>query len=286
MRTVTFKSVLHGVATRIGLDPVNNLQSNQARALAEYIDTELEIAWQMAPWPEWTRIELRRFRADWSPITAYVIGDEVYSSADAAYYRCLIGNTGQFPGTEGTIYWEATTALDRYIARDQPWQASTIGEVWGVFIDDPMTHVRPRKIGYWESPNGIQITGDVVVGDPTQVYVEFSLPPNHFCADEWDSGLNYLTGDCVYYPDTGECYEALADTLNVLPTETASWRKQDFPFVLAKYSRMKAVAEALREDENHNKAILMDQKADKELMDALDRIEKLRRTHEAFAVIA
>lgn len=52
MRTVTFKSVLHGVAVRMGMDPQTALTNVDARALTEYIKTAFRYAWTFAPWPQ------------------------------------------------------------------------------------------------------------------------------------------------------------------------------------------------------------------------------------------
>lgn len=51
-RTTTFKSVLHRVAIRMGLDPTVNLERNQAEAIGEYIRENYELAYEWYEWPE------------------------------------------------------------------------------------------------------------------------------------------------------------------------------------------------------------------------------------------
>jgi hypothetical protein len=59
MRTVTFQSVLNGVAIRMGLDPRVNLNSNVAQAICEYVNSRVRAGWEKADWPELVIIEPR-----------------------------------------------------------------------------------------------------------------------------------------------------------------------------------------------------------------------------------
>jgi len=70
MREVTFKSVLHGVALRLGLDPGVNLQPNKATALAEYISSDYREAYELFDWPEAYRSEERTATGGVIPWTA------------------------------------------------------------------------------------------------------------------------------------------------------------------------------------------------------------------------
>lgn len=56
-RTIPFLSVVHGVATRMGMDPATGLNVNDARAIVEYINTAHELAWTFYPWPEARNVE-------------------------------------------------------------------------------------------------------------------------------------------------------------------------------------------------------------------------------------
>jgi len=60
MRTVTFKSLLHGVARQNGLDPESgDLTPELAQTYAEFIQARLREAWEWAWWPELTVCEVR-----------------------------------------------------------------------------------------------------------------------------------------------------------------------------------------------------------------------------------
>jgi hypothetical protein len=278
MRTVTFKSVLDGVATRMGLEPDANLQINQAAALTEYITDRLGQAWEMASWPEWTTSQLRRYRANWDNATTYPLGAEVYYASQNAYYRSLqAANTNHLP--TDTAWWAAASDLSTYIAFDQAWEATSIGGVWGVWADDPKTNARPRRLSWWIGPEGIWVQTSA-----SSVYVEFSLRPPRFTTAAWDAASAYVTGDLVYYAGSGECYAASAGSTGVIPGSNGSWQKQDFPYVLARAVKLVAIADALREDENLDKAIAWDAQGGQALMEALDRARPANRMQDTFTV--
>lgn len=62
-RTVTFQRVRDGVWTRTGGDPSvqNNLQTNAAYAITEYINEAYKTAWQFYEWPDALTVEQRTF---------------------------------------------------------------------------------------------------------------------------------------------------------------------------------------------------------------------------------
>lgn len=51
-RTVKFRDVLWGVATRMGMDPGTSLSPEQAAAIGEYINLAYRLAWVFYPWPD------------------------------------------------------------------------------------------------------------------------------------------------------------------------------------------------------------------------------------------
>ena len=277
MRTVTFQSVLYGVATRLGLEPANNLQTNQAAALTEYIGDRLERAWELEKWPEWTLAEERQYREDYDAGTAYVVGDEVYYETENAYYRATAPGTGNLP--TATSFWEAATDLNMYVAREQSWEENALGEVWGVYLADPLTTMRPRRVGFWESPEGIQVDTSA-----TKVWIEFGKVAPRFTASPYDAATAYAAGELVYDADSGECYLALTGSTGVAVTDTGTWEVQSFPYILAKYVKLGAIADALREDEEFDKGLAAEAMAQDALFDAIEKVEKLIRQPGGFAV--
>jgi hypothetical protein len=275
MRTVTFQSVLNGVATRMGLEPSVNLQLNQAAALTEYITDRLAQAWEIASWPEWTTSEQRQFRASWSAATTYALGAEVYDLGQNAYYRSLqAGNLNHL--VTDAAWWTPASDLETYIEHEQSWETYKLGAVWGVYLDDPHTIDRPRLSSWWEGPEGIWVQGSA-----TKVWLEFSLRPPVFTTVVWDSTLTYAVDDLVYYaPD---CYRATAGSTGVTPGTNGSWQKQSFPYVLARPVKLVAIADALREDQSLDKATAWDLQSGQALLEALDRARPAYRTADGFS---
>ena len=274
IRTVTFKSVLDGVATRMGLEPSANFQLSQAAALTEYITDRIGQAWEIASWPEWTTSERRQFRANWDTAVTYAVGAEVYDPTSNAYYRSLqAANTGN--AVTSTLWWTPATDLATYVAFEQAWETNKIGEVWAVYLDDPHVIDRPRLCSWWIGPEGIWVQTTA-----TKVWVEFSLRPPIFTTVPWDAAVAYAAGDLVYYaPD---CYVAATASTNAVPSSSGSWIKQSFPYVLSRAVKLVAIADALREDQSLDKATAWDAQSGQALMEALDRARPAYRTADTF----
>lgn len=276
MRTVTFQSVLNGVATRMGLEPSANFQLNQAAALTEYITDRLAQAWEIASWPEWTTTEQRQYRASWGPAVTYALGAEVYDVTQNAYYRSLqVGNVDH--AVTDTAWWTPASDLDTYIEHEQSWETHKLGVVWNVYLDDPHTVDRPRLCSWWEGPEGIWVQTSM-----TKVWIEFSLRPPIFTTTEWDSTATYAADDLVYYaPD---CYTATGASTAVIPGTNGSWEKQSFPYTLARPVKLVSIADALREDQSLDKASAWDAQSGQALLEALDRARPAYRTADGFNV--
>jgi hypothetical protein len=138
MRTVTFKSVLHGAAQMVGMDPTRGDFNNAvAAAMTEYVNNRIRQGWEQEVWPEWTLIEQRSFRASYASGTAYAaptasVPVEVFFIAAQKYYQALRATTGNAPATlvageyvENSAYW--AECASSYSAND--W---TTGMVFAV----------------------------------------------------------------------------------------------------------------------------------------------------------
>jgi hypothetical protein len=139
MRTVTFKSVLHGVASSLGLDPATNFTSAQAEGLTRYINKHLRRAWEIYPWPDLSRSEQRFFRDAYSAATTYALGAEVYGNG--GYYQSLQAANLNHALTE-TAWWTPLTDLDRSIPLEQTGK-TVMGEVFNVFTGNPAKTGQP-----------------------------------------------------------------------------------------------------------------------------------------------
>lgn len=109
MRTVTYQSVLNGIAMSLGLDPNRDLNSTQAAKLTEYLNQRLPEGWRWDFWPEWTVVEQRVYREAYDATRNVVATDERYFTAAQNYYQALRAQTpaAQAPATlTGTVYVE------------------------------------------------------------------------------------------------------------------------------------------------------------------------------------
>ena len=104
-RICSFKDVLHGLATKLGLDPQTQLQDSQARALTVHINEAYEFCWDAFPWPEAMVIEARTATAGllpWSESAKETLGmvKSVWSahpllcSASASKVNFAVGPAG------------------------------------------------------------------------------------------------------------------------------------------------------------------------------------------------
>lgn len=272
MRTVTFKSVLFGVAMRLSLDPTKNLPADVARALCEYINTRVRKGWNMFAWPNWTFTEERQFRASYDNAAAYVIGDEVYYADENKYYIATAAGTGNLP--TDTNFWAEATELDRYVAAVQDWEEHELGDVVSFYKEDPRTTSTPAVVQHWESPNGFQVgesAGSVV-------WVEFREPAPLFTTPAWSAATSYPAGSLVYLSATGECYKAMVDVSVSNPAESPEqWARVLFPECLAEYVKLAAQSDALREDESVDKADRIEASAVDFLYDEIDKARRSRR---------
>jgi hypothetical protein len=89
VRTVTFQSVLEGVATAMGLTPSRDLTANRAAAYTEYINRRVQEGWRFEFWPEWTVTEDRQFRDTFNVGEFIQAGMERYYPASQNYYLAL-----------------------------------------------------------------------------------------------------------------------------------------------------------------------------------------------------
>lgn len=277
MRTVTFKSVLHGVASFLGLDPATNFTSAQAEGLTRYINKHLRRAWEIYPWPELSRSEQRFFRDAYSAATTYALGAEVYGNG--GYYQSLQAANTNHALTE-TAWWTPLTDLDRSVPLEQAGK-TVMGEVFNVSTGNP------AKTG---QPIPFRIVDDAVTIDLglVSVWVEYRIRPSEMSATTHSTLTTYAAGDRVYLAATGQTYRALATNTNQVPNVAPTfWAVEPFPYVLAPHVTHAAYADALREDGQHDKARIERSEAASLLDDEMDKInQQQRQTARAFARLA
>lgn len=301
MITTPFKSVLHGVARRFGLDPRRNLQQDQADALAGYISIRAQDAWLDYAWPEICPTEERVFRPEWNAATVYSNGQEVWDPVSRAYYRSLcddnVGNPvnaaddsegGLFvdiPGSEDYVestFWQRTEQLERVVLLDQP-SKTPIGDVLEVYRENPALRKNPPTLDYKISDMGVQFPSR---GTPNVVWIQFRLRPPVFTARIWEAKAAYAPGEAVHYVVKGECYVAnMATAAGESPdTAPAKWDFQPLLAIFASFVELAAYADALEEDGETDKAGIINNRANDRLAAAQDRINVQQRQTAHFSV--
>lgn len=249
MNTVAFRTVLWGVARRLGLKPNENLSPDQAETITDYINTELATAWLEFPWPQLVLCEQRWFRPVWE-VAAYDAGDEVFHEDTGAYWRAVADVLGvDVPGVSPD--WVQITELDRYVAYAQPGM-SPIGEVLGAWDRNPRVHSAAQLVPYWLSDAGVQFAAEAA---PVMVWLEFRRRVSEFTAELYEANRTYLAGERVYFPDNGECYLAIDASEDADPPHSAEvWQHVPMPAFLSRYVTEAATALALDEDGQSDKA--------------------------------
>jgi len=277
MRTVTFKSVLYGVARKMGLEPEVNFQSNQAAAFTQYINERIRESVESYDWPEFIKIEERAYRNAYSASTTYAVGAEVYYATTAKYYTCILISLNHAP--TDTTYWTELTSFVPYVALQQTGK-TIIGECMACYERDPRLTLAPGEVDFVLREEGIVITESDA---PATVFVQFRIPPPEYTSSAWAAGV-YAVGDLVYYSTTGDVYKCIQVTTNQAPTDTTYWTKVDFPYVLSSYVTQAAYADALDEDGQQEKAVAAENRAEKLLVREYDKLEMQQQQRRTYKV--
>jgi hypothetical protein len=266
VRSVTFKSVLWGVALRAGLDPSLNLQVNQAQALVEYINSRLREGWEWNDWPELCRIEERAFAYDYDPVVSYVAGDVVWSPVEREYYICVQAGTGQ--AVTDLNFWEPTMIeeSERKVEHRQPGR-TVIGTMFNIYSVNPDAFQNAREVEWVERSEGF-----LCGGKSKTVWCYFRLEPVMFTEEPYDASRTYQEGDLVYDAVTGEVYRAVTGSQGQPVSNVVFWELVRFPRVLAEYVKVAAYADGLREDGQQEKAQVEEARAEQIILSEWDKV--------------
>lgn len=242
MRTVTFKSVLHGIALRMGLEPEENLQVNQAQAITEYINTRTREAWEWADWPEMVATEERAFADDHDLALIYATGDIVWDPTGRVYYTAL-QSVPAATALSDAAYWEETATADitKTFQRSQAGKTE-IGDVFNIYLRDPRENANPGELDWFPEDEGYRVN---TVNSTVWVY--YRKTPSIFTETPYSASTPYTAGQRVYSSTTGECYLAIASSTGIAVTDTTKWTKIDMPRILSEAIKCAAYADTLRE---------------------------------------
>jgi hypothetical protein len=250
-RLSTYESILRGTANLAGVKR-NQLLTDSASLLFEYINMAYRTGFEYDWWPEITKTELRYWRDGlWSAGT-YPDGAIVYYATDEVYYENTSGgNTTETPSSTASDWTEATD-FARYIDFEQmtgtnlATEETKIDAVKEIFQNDPDKN--PLR-----GPSSFEITENGLAPKDAgydKVYVRFKQQPDDMSGMvEWDSTDTYAVGEYVYYegsttPLSGEAYKVIvATSAGEDPQGTpASFSKVEIPYRLSTYIKRQALA--------------------------------------------
>lgn len=249
MRSCSYRSVLDRAVGLAGFT-VDNLTTTPRTQFNTKILARLKAAWELAWWGELMRSQLRYYRDAWTA-QIYLASSEVYHASTAKYWRnSSTAASTDVPGVSSK--WVQITDIDPYISLDQTG-LTAIGEVRGVFTEDPMKYDDPRRQPYLLGSNGIQVMGENV---PASVYVWFRIRMPDFRGADYSATTAYALGVTRYYADStsatyeGDFWSTVSATVagENPQTTAAKWTKLDFPMWLREAVAHGAYADWLRLD--------------------------------------
>lgn len=251
VRTVTYESVLRGIANLGGVKR-DQLLTDHATLLFEYINRRVRMGWEFIFWPEFTRVEKRFFREGlWSPGT-YSFGDIVFEDTEGGYFEMTTaGTTTEQPSSTATDWTEAGE-FDTYVplaqtAKTPAVNQTEIGYVKAIYQRDPRTNQEEGPISHRVTNNGVGPIGDSL----DFIFIEFRERVSDMSGKvEFDPTDTYKVGDWIYYESPtldGEAYEVTtATTAGQDPEDTpGSFSKFDFPYILSEYVKRGALSDWL-----------------------------------------
>lgn len=214
MRTVNYSEVLQLVSEMAGITYAD-LPTETALRLRGHISRRFRSAWECDYWPELTRTQERRYRADYYGGTTYsaptaTTSTEVFYPATLAYYQVLRASTGNVPATfssgaytTNTAYWYA--AQSSYSGND--WAngtAYTVGTVVRYQNDNRFyaCHTAHTAAGFDTTKFGIltpfdkyiayEQSGQTALGEVRDVYSRDPKVNRNFAAANWTLSSNGL----------------------------------------------------------------------------------------------
>lgn len=282
MRTVTQQSVLNAIATKMGLDPSGNLETNVATAYLEYIDERCREAWELWDWTEFLISDQRAFANAWIKASAaYVTGNIVFdwTNGTLAYYQAkqnvpantlltnttywLLGPTLPMPLTVPNFGQIGSNAANAVLTLPE------VGTVLGVYSNDPFQNAIPSPVNWTRTALGVTaypqnttwanspviLAGGVITYPYTNfntIFILHRMAYPGFATLPWVSGQSYVPGNIVYY--STDTYVNILATSSQAPTVTANWTLQPFPYILSEFVKQAAYCDALIEDGQQEKA--------------------------------
>jgi hypothetical protein len=279
---VSTQSVLYAVARRMGLVPDENLSPDQAAEILLAMDDRLREGWEMYDFVENTTIEERAFRDDYNSSLCYNAGDIVWDSGSQAYYTANQSGVGG-PLSNTTLWTGSSTVAPPAFV---PWfqtGKTPIGTAFEAYTGDPYATLNAKKIQFAVSSRGLEF---VVTQVPATIWLYFRLPYPGLGQENWDTTINYMTGDQALGSD-GHTYVSLSDNnlgVNPLSAGQLAWQKFPVPYVFSRFVITAAFSDTLVVNGQNEKAGIEVQKAYTYLNSEFDKQRLQQSQVERFSV--
>lgn len=267
MRACTWERVRKDLAVLCGMDPTA-LQAVDVVRLDRLLSARAQGAWTVFRWPELCPVEQRHWLEAWNAAETYAAGDVVWYEGEEGYFEALEATSvGESPET-APAKWEEATDAELWMSLEQSGE-TVMGEVLGVFYDDPRASRRAKRVEWQLSERGVEACGAAA---PKEPWVLFRRRAPEWEGEEWDAAETYAAGEQVWWgSDFYAC--ATATSAGESPgTEAAKWSKLEFPEVLRVVVVAGAYADWMRTEGADAEVVGMEEgKAEGALYRAMDR---------------
>lgn len=162
-RVYWFQSDAYFVALQssTGVQPTTSVDGQEVTAAAHWF----ELADQYAEDP------------GYDAATTYTVGNRVlYRMTGTQHVLFAAAPAGTAPTNQS--FWRPVTPLERRIAWNQPWEPELLGDVYGVYRQDPLRVTDPAEAAYTYDESGIRVLDQL-----NGVYVHAWLPVPSFASD-------------------------------------------------------------------------------------------------------
>lgn len=247
------------------------LQDQTSATQAPALQDPVSLSWtENSAW--WAQSEPRYRASDWAPGTQFTVGNDgsglpwqCRNPLDGQFYQCISAHTSG-PAFDPTK-WAVLKSFAKYVADDQDgatpiWETPTIC----AFKRDPRVFVHnPFPIRTTRNDIGLVFDGNA----PPLVWIKFWPPPPQFTVSAWNANTAYDQDQLAYY--NGETYRSLIGNNTGQTPGTSAWALVAFPLVLSEYCTRMALADALREQKQTDRAMAEQANAELALQDEADK---------------
>ena len=260
IRTVTFESVLDGVALRSSRQLAAALPTGDLAALITYIADRVRTAWEFYRWPETMGLAAFNYLPTWLVGSTYTAGTQLWfldaTTGFSGYYQANASpNTptaGQSPESAPQC-WTLMANFHKSVAFANGTAPFTA--VLTAWDSDPRAYDTAQTVPFTITNEGVTFDQDA----PDTIWLDYRAAPPNFDAVPWDGTDAFAAGVTVYYSagaGQGDCYLVLVTTTPGDTPVSAPTKFQlvPFPYILARAVKVGALADYFLASGSEDKA--------------------------------